>query len=253
MKKLKLFLAACAAMVGLSANAQGWTGSEPAEGDFYLYNVGAGKFLNAGDRAANWGTNACLSANYGLDFTLEANGTNYNLNSKNSNGGASNYLATSLWTDGAATPWTFTSVGEKVYNISNGENYLAANAAGDDVELTTSNDGNNARWILVSRASVIDAMSSATKDSPMNISFLLGAPDFNRNDTRAQNGKSWIWTNADGNVTVAGPNAERGTFGCEFWNNTFDINQTLTEMPDGTYEFKIAGYGTNGTTSVVLA
>ncbi len=250
MKKLKLFLAACAAMVGLSANAQGWTGSEPAEGDFYLYNVGAGKFLNAGDRAANWGTNACLSANYGLDFTLEANGTDYNLNSKNSNGGANNYLATSLWTDGAATPWTFASVGDKVYNISNGGSYLVATSAGDDVELVSSGDGANAQWILVSRENVIAAMASATKDSPMNISFLLGAPDFNRNDTRAQNGKSWAWTNANGNVTVAGPNANRGTFGCEFWNNTFDINQTLTDMPDGTYEFKIAGYGTNGTTYI---
>ncbi len=234
----------------LGMRAQTWTGSEPAEGDFYLYNVGAGKFLNAGDRAANWGTNACLSANYGLDFTLEANGTDYNLNSKNSNGGDNNYLATSLWTDGAATPWTFASVGDKVYNISNGGSYLVATSAGDDVELVSSGDGANAQWILVSRENVIAAMASATKDSPMNISFLLGAPDFNRNDTRAQNGKSWAWTNANGNVTVAGPNANRGTFGCEFWNNTFDINQTLTDMPDGTYEFKIAGYGTNGTTYI---
>ncbi len=234
----------------LGMRAQNWTGSEPAEGDFYLYNVGAGKFLNAGDRAAQWGTNACLSVNYGLDFTLEANGTDYNLNSKNSNGGANNYLATSLWTDGGATPWTFTSAGDKVYTISNGGNFLAATSAGDDVELVSSGDGANAQWILVSRENVIAAMASATKDSPMNISFLLGAPDFNRNDTRAQNGKSWAWTNNGGNVTVAGPNAQRGTFGCEFWNNTFDINQTLTDMPDGTYEFKIAGYGTNGTTYI---
>lgn len=250
MKKIKLFLAAVAAMVGLSAQAQSWTASEVAVGDFYLYNVGAGKYLNAGDRAAQWGTNATLSEGYGLEFALEANGEAYNLNSRNSNGGASNYLATSLWTDGAATPWTFTAVSDKVYTISNGGQYLAANADGSDVELAATSDSENAQWKLVNRAGIIAAMASATKENPMNIRILIGASDFSRNDTRAQNGNSWTWTNAGGNVTVAGPSEQRGTFGCEFWNNTFDINQTLTGLPDGTYEFRISGYGTNGTTYI---
>lgn len=237
-------------MFSLSANAQSWTASEVAVGDFYLYNVGAGKFLNAGDRAAQWGTNATLSEGYGLEFALEANGDNFNLNSRNSNGGANNYLTTSLWTDGAATPWTFTAVSDKVYTISNGGQYLAANADGSDVEMVASSESANAQWKLVNRAGIIAAMASATKENPMNIRILIGASDFSRNDTRAQNGKSWSWTNAGGNVTVAGPNAQRGTYGCEFWNNTFDINQTLTGLPDGTYEFKISGYGTNGTTYI---
>ena len=56
MKKLKLFLAACAAMVGLSANAQSWTspGSDPVnDGQYYILNVGAGQFVTA---ANDWGT-----------------------------------------------------------------------------------------------------------------------------------------------------------------------------------------------------
>jgi len=235
-RKLLFTILMIVSVLGFNLNAQTWTGSEPAAGDFYLYNVGTAKFLNAGDRVAQWGTNACLSANYGLDFTLETNGTGYSLNSKNSNGGSNNYLTTNLWTDGAATAWTFTSVGDKVYNLSVGTSYLAANAAGDDVEMATSGDADNAKWILLSRDSVITAMASATKTNPMNISFLMGAPDFSRNDTRARNGSSWSWTNVGGN--------------CEFWNNTFDIYQTLTGMPDGTYEFKIAGYGTNSTTYI---
>lgn len=56
MKKIKLFLAACAAMVGLSANAQSWTspGSDPVnDGQYYILNVGAGQFVTA---ANDWGT-----------------------------------------------------------------------------------------------------------------------------------------------------------------------------------------------------
>lgn len=56
MKKLKLFLAACAAMVGLGANAQSWTspGSDPVNGgQYYILNVGAGQFVTA---ANDWGT-----------------------------------------------------------------------------------------------------------------------------------------------------------------------------------------------------
>lgn len=56
MKKIKLFLAAMAAMVGLSVNAQSWTspGSDPVNGgQYYILNVGAGQFVTA---ANDWGT-----------------------------------------------------------------------------------------------------------------------------------------------------------------------------------------------------
>lgn len=56
MKKIKLFLAAMAAMVGLGANAQSWTspGSDPVNGgQYYILNVGAGQFVTA---ANDWGT-----------------------------------------------------------------------------------------------------------------------------------------------------------------------------------------------------
>lgn len=56
MKRIKLFLAAMAAMVGLSAQAQSWTspGSDPVnDGQYYILNVGAGQFVTA---ANDWGT-----------------------------------------------------------------------------------------------------------------------------------------------------------------------------------------------------
>ena len=61
MKKIKLFLAAIAAMVGLSAQAQSWTspGSDPVSGStYYLYNVGAARFVTA---ANSWGTQMSIT------------------------------------------------------------------------------------------------------------------------------------------------------------------------------------------------
>lgn len=61
MKRIRLLLAALAAMVGLSANAQGWTplGSDPVNGgSYYIYNVGVGQFLAAGN---SWATQISLT------------------------------------------------------------------------------------------------------------------------------------------------------------------------------------------------
>ena len=49
MRKLKLFIAACALLGSMSVSAQTWTGNAPADGTFFLYNVGAQKFINNGD------------------------------------------------------------------------------------------------------------------------------------------------------------------------------------------------------------
>ena len=72
MKKTILFLT-MAFITFLGAKAQTWTASEVGAGDFYLYNVGAGKFLNGGN---SWGTQASL--NYvGIETTLTATGDYY--------------------------------------------------------------------------------------------------------------------------------------------------------------------------------
>ena len=72
MRKLKLLTAIFTLLLagGLiqKANAQSWTGNEPAEGTFLLYNVGADKFINNGDPAQEWGTNAYLQAGFGMDI-----------------------------------------------------------------------------------------------------------------------------------------------------------------------------------------
>ena len=82
MKKIKLLLAAFAAMVGLSVQAQTWTaptlqGEDPVSGGKYtIYNVGAGKFLNSGKAWFDWGTTAVL-ANTGLEETFTGDASSF--------------------------------------------------------------------------------------------------------------------------------------------------------------------------------
>ena len=255
MKRIRLLLAVLAAMVGLSVNAQTWTGSDPAAGTFFLYNVGTGKFINVGDKSAGWGTNAYLTAEYGLDFTFEANGSAYNLNSLVSNGGTNHYLTTALWTDGAATPWTFTKVDRtdiNAYTISNGSSYIVANAAGTDIEYVALSGTERDQWQIIGSSDILTNLQANTAAGVKRTvaTFFISDPDFGRNDMRRPN---WVFTNNGGNATVPGYGVNQGNkqnYGCEFWDNTFDIHQNLTNLPNGIYEFEIYGYGTKGSTYV---
>lgn len=261
MKHLRLFLVAFATVLGLGASAQTLVGDEAAEGDFFLYNVGAQKYLSAGDPDTGWGTNAFLTEQATLDFGIAtaSNGA-YSLNSRHSNGGALQYLSSSLWVDGALAEWNFTATGDadNSYILETGGQYLVANAAGVDVEMAASSEGDNAKWLLLSKATLIEHLANATEDSPLDATFFIHGSTFNRNDqdcvhrqtTITNPGPFWTCERSGGNYTIAGPDGNRGNYGCELWNNTFDFYQTITELPAGKYELTVQGYGTAGTTYI---
>ena len=220
-----------------------------ADGTYYIYNVATHKYLAAG---ANWGTHAAVNEE-GLDFGVALVDGKYTLDSQVSNGG-NNHFLNGEWCDGAAYGWTIEKVADDVLTISNGENYLTA-GENDVVTLAADGTAAAAQWQFVPAATLeglrMDAllilMGNATEEAPVDATYLVKAPKFNRNDLR---NSAWTETHAGGNVIIGRPNADRATYGVEFWNNTFDFNQTLTNVPDGIYEFSIAGYGTNGTTKI---
>lgn len=84
MKKIKLLLAALAAMVGLSSWAQSWTaptlqGEDPVSGTAYkIYNVGADMYLNGGKAWFSWSTTAILSST-ALSETFTGNASSFTL------------------------------------------------------------------------------------------------------------------------------------------------------------------------------
>ncbi|MBQ7470859.1 MAG: chitobiase/beta-hexosaminidase C-terminal domain-containing protein [Prevotella sp.] len=217
-----------------------------ADGVYYLKNVGTGKYLAAG---SSWGTHAVVDE-FGLDYTIaELEDGKYTLDSQVSNGG-NNHFLNGEWSDGAAFGWTLAEVAdaEGTFTISNGENYLTA---GENDIITLAGDATAAaaQWQFVTSDEFLApfqaAMETASEETPADATYLVKGANFNRNDLR---NNAWVKTNAGGNVVVGGPSADRATYGCEFWNNTFDLHQTIENIPNGYYKFSITGFGTNGTT-----
>ncbi|MCR5851185.1 MAG: hypothetical protein K6G92_10855 [Bacteroidaceae bacterium] len=253
MKKIKLLFAAMAAMVGLSANAQTWTGNAVANGTFYLYNVAADKFLNNGDPLQGWGTNAYLQAGFGLDIAFaEVSEGVYTLDTNVKNNSTDHYLGSSTWCDAGATNWTFRAVeGEtNTYQIIYDGQYLMANEGLTDVEMVgdPGSRTTSTYWKLVSEADFKAAMVAKTYSStdPMDVSVFIKGRSFARNDDR---NSTWTTTHNGGNWTWIG-GSDNKYYGNEAWNNTFDVHQAIADLPDGTYEVQCSGFGTNGTTYI---
>ena len=252
--KQKLLLALLALFTGVGTLcAQTWTGNEVAEGTFYLYNVGAQKYLNNGDPAQEWGTNAYLQAGFGLDVTLNqiSDGV-YTIDTGIKNSDTQHYLASSTWTDGNATNWTFRAVeGEtNVYQIIYDGQYLMANEDLNDVEMVGDPGSRvtSTYWKLVSEDDFKAAMraKSYSTTNPMDVSIFIKGRSFARNDSR---NSKWITTHNGGNWTWIG-GSDNKYYGNEAWNNTFDVHQAITGLPEGTYEIQCSGFGTNGTTYI---
>ena len=221
-----------------------------ADGKYYIFNKGTEKYLAAG---AAWGTHAALTAE-GLDYTIAFADGKYTLDSQVSNGGASNFLngsaADGPWNDGAAFGWTIEEVSEGVYTINNGTKFIAA-SENDVVTFADDATAETAQWTLISAAdrdaANLASLEAATAENGVDATFFIKGANFNRNDLR---NSAWTHTRTGGNETFAGPSENRTTYGCEYWNNTFEVSQTITNLPEGIYEFSIAGFGTNGTTKI---
>ncbi len=247
MKSFKLFITTLLAGCCLLTGAAEWVGITVTDGTFYLYNIGTGKFLNDGDPNADWGTHGWLTADWGIDVTLATSGDGYTIDTKFSNGGTKHYLnPDNGYLDADPNTFIFTQGEGNTYTISFKNKYLT----GSDNAISFADASNDAsqQWKLVTRAEMITALSSATKDNPVDATILITSPDFTRNDTRIAS--AWPRTSSGGNVTIAGPSGGRKTYGCEFWNNTFDIHQVIADAPAGIYELTVQGFGTNGTTII---
>ena len=214
--------------------------AELADGTYYIQNNG-GLYLAAG---ASWGTHAVVSE-YGLDYNVALADGKYTLDSQVSNGG-NNHFLNGVWNDGAAMGWAVYMAGDNKVVISNGTQYLAAQD-NNSVELV-GEITDAAKWTFVAKddffAALNTAFETATPENPVDATAYIQGANFGRNDLRRN---AWIITRNGGNMTIAGPDANRATYGCEFWNNTFDIHQDFSGLPQGVYEFRIDGYSTNGT------
>lgn len=77
-----------------------------------------------------------------------------------------------------------------------------------------------------------DGYADATDDNPVDMTTMITNPSFD-ND----NDEGWEGT-ATGRAQRVGA--------AEFWNKNFDLHQTITGLPDGTYELTVSAFYRNG-------
>lgn len=222
-----------------------------AGGEYYIRNVGTGKFLAAG---ANWGTRAIVGRT-GNRVTLEptANEGVFNIRTTLSS------LSHDLWMDASGDfPFSFANIdGTRYYTISaNGES-LTADA--DNIVQKTVTDANDARqqWELLSHQQLIDELNkTASETNPLDATFLIKGANFNRNDSDVNAWKitkeSGLSFNCTDGINVDDPTTSN--FVAEFYNDKIigtkktngTVSQDMSGLPNGKYRLTFQGFTRNG-------
>lgn len=231
MRKLKLLLLLTLLMTvgGVSLNAQ-------VAGTYYIKNVGTGKWLGPGN---NWGTQASVLQHADYWKAAKISDGVYTLESVVSNGGTSYYL-TGTYCDGGATNFTLTPIAgkENTYSISNaGGGYLTTN--GTTVDISAADGSAEAsQWKLYSESDMAAVMAAATVENPADATYLIKDHDLGRNN---RDYSAWSNTGATAPKTNEG-NAGTNRYSIEAYHATFDVNQTLSSIPNGVYAIRVNGF-----------
>ena len=231
MRKLKLFVAACALF---GASATGWA---QEAGTYYLQNVSNGKWLGP---ANDWGTQASVINHPDYWKLAKTEDGAYTLESVVTNGGQSYYL-TGTFCDGASTKFTFTQVSGNVYNIQNASgNYLTTNGTIVDVS-GTDGSAEASQWKLWSEDDMAAGMEAATATEPFDATYLIKDHNLERNNRDVS---AWNISGATNPKTSIG-NEARQRWSIESYHAVFDVNQTLSDIPNGVYALSVNGFYRN--------
>jgi len=253
----------------LSSPYQGAQAPTEGSGDFYLYNVKTGKWLenNSTHDGAGWTTRGELGSR-GLDvevifLTSDGDETYYQLNPKFNGNHSINYNNLYLDTPDAVTQWGFedasdsgisnavriwANAGEYPYLHADDEGWLVCDLSGEG-------KSENEIWQLVTREERLDYMvKNATPDNGMDATWLIGNPDFanaNQRDGKwvkncSKDGHDDIITH--GPVQAVGGGNDKQPFNVqEFWSTwSASMTQTIKNIPNGTYKFGVQGYYREG-------
>ena len=237
-----------------------YKGAKAGVGEFYIYNVASQKFLMGG---SDWNTHAAVDVP-GMLFTVAAEGNGFTINRMGGKDG--NYLGYNGYTDiPGKDVWAFVPVAGKanVYNIVKGDNHAQglafapqSNTDADDamdkefwntvsVEASVAKNA-NAEWKLVTKAERDALLATATETRPIDATYLLTGPGFNRpamlegwNTDRKGDFK-------DANLGVI-DRGRRTNLVCEaYYLQSFEINQTVSNLPEGYYQVNMTGYYRDG-------
>lgn len=197
-----------------------------AGGEYYLFNVGSGLYLGAGN---SWGTQASLLVHpEAMELIANEDGT-YKLKSQVNNGGESFYFGNDAFLDqNPAAPLTLVKYGPQ-YLIEFKDAFIGYNGESSVLGqgLTDVNDA-NAQWVLLTKEDLMARFDSATPENPVDATFMFLDPDFGRNNVN----KNTAWIADASNRNLGGGDVVN--FCAESWRSAFNIYQTA-EIPDGRY------------------
>ena len=245
-RHLSLFLGFLTALLWGSVDAQAlnspYTGSQLSAGNFFIYNVETGLWLQNNEKnTGDWNTRGATGT-YGFAFELINEQNGWRLDPKfggiNSMNISNFYLDT---TDGRSH-WTLEPA--NVEGVSN-----AYTIKGDDQVLgLDENDNlawtnNKSVWQLVTREERIEYLiQTATDENPLDATFLLADPSFANANERAS---QWVWQRNGGNLDDVRWYWNRRSYAV--WNTSnFTLKQTVMDVPNGKYVLTLKGYYRDG-------
>ncbi len=206
----------------------------PFTGTAYVIDTESGLFMAAGH---NWGTQGIVNE-LGLDLIFTANEQNkkVTIDTRVSQGGESHFLGGNLYMDSEAYEWglVYQNFGFWIRNAEG--QYISLD---DDNNLVLSDTPHE--WIIVTAEGVmqtrLEEMAEATATNPVDATFLLQDPNFNRNDQRVA---AWEISEDCTNKNLSGGNDENRC--AESYHSPFTIMQTVEGVPAGIYELTAQGF-----------
>ena len=218
--------------------------------DIFLYNVESGYWLQ--DNRRNWSiwTTGAQLASQGMLLGVEATGNGTYYIKSPLNNGKMGWNGSAFYMDmSAGVAWTFTTKADvsNGYTIDDGTHYLHAAAEDNSCsggakigyQLAWDNAGMRNTWQIVTREERENYLkASASKDNPIDATYLVGMPNVPRNVSIQGTGwgiNNWTITRDGGSQNLINNNL----WDMNAW--TFDnvtslnVSQTVTGAPIGKY------------------
>ena len=211
-------------------------------GEYYLQNVETGQWIQGYQAIARadrnrWNTSANMGS-YGRPFKpQDYNADGWTLNTLagdeklNCEYAGDGMLSLDYGYAGGPTRWKITGPKEKAYITVNHDRWLSV----DDSNLLRNDKTTRNAWKLWTRDERIEAMSSATEQTPIDVTWLMVNPELMNNDKRTPQWTTTLEKNGDGERDGWRDGFHPNRI-YETWNYTsMDFYQTIT-VPNGNYE-----------------
>ena len=216
-----------------------------ANGDYYLYNEGAGKYVVG---ANNWGTRASMETS-GIKMTATLSDGKYTLSTAPTYTGS--YLGADGYVDQGSAQWYLIPTSGDVYimQCSSNSKYLVWDGASTTTTSMTDVEPTDSKgyWTFKSVADRLAVLETATKASPKEATYLIGNPDFSRN----ANLGLWTYTSSYSSEFKVG-GGDNINNNLQQWNGYCTVYQDVNNLPNGLYKMTVQGFyrpGNSTTTS----